>query len=87
MILKLKGNSTWTLFDNITGVNHCVVTDQEALDFVRSYAESDYTSEDKFDKNKPIILLTYFTKDSTVSILAYQPIFILNDSGQTIDRI
>lgn len=87
MILKIKGNDAWTLYDNITELEHRIVSDQEALVIARHYADTDYTFPNNFDKNKTIIYITYTTKGITTSILAYQPIFVLNDTGQTVDRI
>jgi len=87
MIVKLKKNNGWVVYDNVVQINHSlynvpVCLDSESQDYV--HETFDYALQEKPDVYTFVVLNR---KDgSTLKILTCGSVFVLNDDGKTIDK-
>jgi len=88
-MIKVKDGSSWVLYDYVSNIRHLPVADQKELDYCQHITDKDYTKGVTFSKKDKTVFITLSSKtlDSSIKILAFSPVFILNDHGQTVDRI
>jgi hypothetical protein len=86
MMVKAQSKDGWVIYDHIIKVEHSTVNRFEPY-----YARED-TEDLCFhlapDEIRPMLSITINLEDGKDRhILAWSPVFILNDVGRTVDRI
>lgn len=84
MIIKFKHDNTWVVFGEVNHVEYCYMDGKEPI------AEKAlvYGSEVNQPDCKQVGM-GFFTKnmDEPTQIVAYSPIYLMNDQGKTIETI
>lgn len=96
MIVKVINSSGWTLYDGVKKLSHSIVDEScpigvssELDDFTNwgtSGVDLGGTKRPSGETAKINMWLT-FDNDSIKQVLAYSPVFLLNNEGKTVDRI
>ncbi len=90
MILKLNDGLSWVLIDGFNRISHQYEDQEKPMAVQENYW--DFTIQrdsQRTTKEKPQRIEIWLYKDSEVfrQILAYEPIYILNNEGKTVERI
>ncbi len=93
MIVKVMNASGWTLYGEVKKVSHGIIDGtmpigvSETCDDFTNFANPQMQRPTSPAKENPVVDLWLTLNDDTVKqVLAYSPVFLLNNEGKTIDR-
>ena len=90
-MVKVINGDGWKIYDGVSEVSHSIINGQfECLsdtdDFVQKPIPKQLKASE-FLNNRMVNLSLTFLNGSTKSVIAWSPVYLLNDSGKTVERI
>ena len=90
-MVKVINGDGWKLYDGVKAVSHAVVNGQIGM----PYHHEDFTSDPipdqfkgEFLEPKVVRLIIEMNQPGDVRhVIAWSPVFILNDNGKTVERV
>lgn len=88
MIIKFQVGDSWQLYDEVDSVRYGMITDDDGL----KEGTIDFTKREPMrigPTNSERALVAFINKNQTEEtlILAYTPIYLMNNNGRTIETI